>query len=70
MYNEKKGGTSMSDVKYDSAEARLDQFAGDKILSRANSIGYPQNQKSQLLGFYKWFFFYNFPSFFIFSIPS
>jgi len=36
-------------------EARLDKFAGDIVVSRPNSIGYPVNQKSKLLDFYKWF---------------
>lgn len=37
------------------AEMRLDQLAGDIVVKRASKIGYPVNQKSQLIGFYKWF---------------
>ncbi|MBP3891382.1 MAG: aminotransferase class V-fold PLP-dependent enzyme [Solobacterium sp.] len=43
-------------MNYDVIEARLDQFAGDIVIKRKNEIGYPQNQKSQLLNFYKWFY--------------
>jgi histidine decarboxylase len=39
----------------DYAEARLDEFAGEIVTSRANDMGYPMNQKSQLKGFYRWF---------------
>lgn len=37
-------------------ETRLDQFAGELVIKRKNEVGYPQNQKSQLLNFYKWFY--------------
>ena len=40
---------------FDPAAARLDAFAGDIVMNRASDLGYPMNQKSQLLGFYKWF---------------
>lgn len=40
---------------YDPAEARLDAFAGDIVMNRVDDMGYPMNQKSQLMGFYKWF---------------
>lgn len=43
------------DTSIDPAEIRLDHFAGDVVTKRPNDIGYPQNQKSRLLGFYKWF---------------
>ena len=36
-------------------EARLDKYAGDIVTTKANDIDYPVNQKSKLLGFYKWF---------------
>ena len=39
----------------DSAEARLDKFAGDIVSERANDMGYPMNQSSELRGFYRWF---------------
>lgn len=39
----------------DYAEARLDEFAGEIVTSRASDMGYPMNQKSQLKGFYRWF---------------
>lgn len=41
--------------KADPAEVRLDTFAGDIITNRAFDIGYPMNQRSRLIGFYKWF---------------
>ena len=41
--------------KMDNIEARLDQFAGDIVIHRPYSIGYPVNQQSKLLDFYKWF---------------
>ena len=43
------------DGKYDPAEARLDAFAGDIVTNRVYDMGYPLNQQSQLIGFYKWF---------------
>ena len=36
------------------AEARLDQFAGDIVVRKSHDLGYPVNQKSKLVGFYKW----------------
>lgn len=36
-------------------EARLDKYAGDIVVKRAYDFGYPVNQKSKLLDFYKWF---------------
>jgi len=45
----------ISNSEYDPAEARLDAFAGDIVMNRAFDMGYPMNQKSQLMGFYKWF---------------
>lgn len=36
------------------AEARLDEFAGSAFKDRASAFGYPVNQKSRLIGFYKW----------------
>ena len=45
----------MKDSGIDQAAARLDAFAGDIVMNRASDMGYPMNQKSQLLGFYKWF---------------
>lgn len=35
----------------DRAAARLDEFAGDIVMNRAFDMGYPMNQKSQLMGF-------------------
>ena len=45
----------MKENSFDPAAARLDAFAGDIVMNRASDLGYPMNQKSQLLGFYKWF---------------
>lgn len=36
-------------------EARLDKYAGDIVTKKLDDIGYPVNQKSKLLNFYKWF---------------
>ena len=41
--------------KKDPAEVRLDAFAGDIVVNRRYDIGYPSNQKSRLIDFYKWF---------------
>ena len=53
--NDKERGMISNDRTIDPAEARLDQFAGDLLIIRAYDMGYPVNQKSQLVGFYKWF---------------
>lgn len=42
-------------MEIDPVEARLDSYAGDMISYRANDIGYPVNQKSKLIDFYRWF---------------
>ena len=42
-------------MKIDPVEALLDSYAGDMISYRANDIGYPVNQKSKLIDFYRWF---------------
>ena len=39
----------------DWAEARLDEFAGNMVTGRSSDMGYPMNQKIQMVGFYKWF---------------
>jgi histidine decarboxylase len=39
----------------DPAEVRLDRFAGDVFNGREDNLGYPMNQKSALIGFYRWF---------------
>lgn len=39
----------------DSALARLDTFAADMVTRKLKEFGYPVNQKSQLISFYKWF---------------
>ena len=39
----------------DLAEARLDEFAGNIVTGRSSDLGYPMNQKIQMVGFYKWF---------------
>ncbi|MCR5357197.1 MAG: aminotransferase class V-fold PLP-dependent enzyme [Lachnospiraceae bacterium] len=35
-------------------EARLDEFAGSAMIQKTHDFGYPLNQKSRLIGFYKW----------------
>ena len=46
----------MADInKIREIEARLDKHAGDIVVNKHNGIGYPVNQKSKLLDFYKWF---------------
>ena len=41
----------MINLKIDPAEARLDEFAGEIVTGRTSDLGYPLNQKSQLIGF-------------------
>lgn len=36
------------------AEERLDRFSGDIVVRKNRDLGYPTNQKSKLIGFYKW----------------
>ena len=38
----------------DEIEAILDEFAGDIFLQKQNLVGYPVNQKSKLIEFYRW----------------
>ena len=45
----------MAEKNLNDIEARLDRYAGDIVVNRHNDIGYPVNQKSKLLDFYKWF---------------
>ena len=48
----------MADLHFpeaDPAEERLDEYAGKLFTSRSTFMGYPVNQKIQLIGFYKWF---------------
>ena len=40
--------------RYDSLEARLDDFAAGAVVQKTKDFGYPLNQKSKLVGFYKW----------------
>ena len=40
----------------DPALARLDTFAADVVTRKNQEFGYPINQKSRLIGFYKWFY--------------
>ena len=44
-----------NDSGIDWAEARLDEFAGNIVTGRSSDMGYPLNQKIQMVGFYKWF---------------
>ena len=39
----------------DPAEARLDELVGSIFAERRYDFGYPQNQSSQIRGFYRWF---------------
>lgn len=39
-----------------SIEARLDDFAASVMEQKINDFGYPLNQKSKLVGFYKWLY--------------
>ncbi len=43
---------SSNNAGIDPAEVRLDKFAGDIVSERANDMGYPMNQSSELRGFY------------------
>jgi histidine decarboxylase len=44
----------LTDEKVAEAEARLDKFAGDIVVKKSRDLGYPTNQKSKLIDFYKW----------------
>ena len=45
----------MSQSCLDPAQARLDAFAADVVTRKLKEFGYPVNQKSLLVGFYRWF---------------
>ena len=45
---------SVTEDEFAMAEARLDQFAGDMVVRKSRDLGYPTNQKSKLISFYKW----------------
>ncbi|SFG67822.1 pyridoxal-dependent decarboxylase [Oribacterium sp. WCC10] len=44
------------ELDFDPAEARLDEYAGDVMMKKSRFLGFPINQKSQLVGFYKWLY--------------
>ncbi len=54
MMNSKEENNAVTQTGVDPAEARLDVLAGEAFQSRTNAFGYPVNQKSQLISFYKW----------------
>lgn len=43
-----------SNPEVDPAEARLDEFAGSMMVKKSHDFGYPVNQRSRLVQFYKW----------------
>ncbi|MBQ6374435.1 MAG: hypothetical protein IJJ45_08120 [Clostridia bacterium] len=45
----------MSQTIPDPAQARLDTFSADLVTRKLKEFGYPVNQKSQLISFYRWF---------------
>ncbi|MCR4740571.1 MAG: aminotransferase class V-fold PLP-dependent enzyme [Lachnospiraceae bacterium] len=45
---------SINNISYDPYEARLDDFAASVMKQKTVDFGYPLNQKSKLVGFYKW----------------
>ena len=45
----------MSQAIPDPAQARLDTFSADLVTRKLKEFGYPVNQKSQLISFYRWF---------------
>ncbi|MCR4657694.1 MAG: hypothetical protein K5770_15925 [Lachnospiraceae bacterium] len=46
---------SSDNKQIDAIEARLDEFAASAMLQKTYDFGYPLNQKSKLIGFYRWF---------------
>ena len=49
------GNVNILDDSSDPALERLDKFAGDIVVKKScYNLGYPVNQKSKLVGFYKW----------------
>lgn len=51
---ENNGGMNLMDDEAALAEERLDKFAGDIVVRKSRDLGYPANQQSKLIGFYKW----------------
>lgn len=45
---------SKTETNIDAIEARLDDFAGSAMIQKTHDFGYPLNQHSNLIGFYKW----------------
>ena len=45
----------MNQNTIDNAQARLDAFAAEMVTRKLQEFGYPVNQKSPLVSFYKWF---------------
>ena len=55
MKDDKTNGTTLkANAGIDLIEARLDEFAASIYARRSREIGYPLNQQSRLIGFYKW----------------
>ncbi len=47
-------GNEFENNKVDPAEVRLDELAGSVVARKKHCFGYPVNQKSRLIGFYRW----------------
>ena len=45
---------NFNDSSIDPAQVRLDDFAYEIVTRKSRDLGYPTNQKSLLVGFYKW----------------
>ena len=48
------GTNDQNETVINELEARLDEFAGSAVSRKSRNFGYPTNQKSKLVGFYKW----------------
>lgn len=44
----------VDNLNFDPYEARLDEFAASIMMNKQQAFGYPVNQKSKLIGFYRW----------------
>lgn len=51
---EKNAGFTVAEEGFDPCEAILDELAGKAMADKSHFLGYPVNQRSRLVSFYKW----------------
>ena len=51
---ENYAGFAVTEDKSDPYEAILDELAGNAMADKSHDMGYPLNQRSRLISFYKW----------------